>query len=1011
MLSILSTVIVAAVFIANPEIASLDRDPFVAREAIKLEEAMLNELAPNLPTLSWIQSDESSPIITDELLIEDQLTQNVRILKLDRSIGGTCQLSQNLIQTSSFKILISNTSLLNSLEYQGLRLSPSKRYLLIWTSKRRQFRHSSTARYLIYDIERDMIAPISSNPFKSSQPKLANSFVVLDSFVQNANSLSTKENLISEDKDHDLFQSVKWFNSDTKNSQGDSLILFQHNDIYLISDLLGGKKTFENTTVDFMPIRITFTGKLDEFSNGIPDWLYEEEILTDRSAFDFSPQTDSLAFISFNDSLVDMMEFSYYGLNVIPKTRKIRYPKAGRVNPQVKVNLIDNIRIILNSSLDSNKRQPFIKELSLPEDLGSSQHYLTQIKWLTNDILGIVWLNRAQNESFILTCSRQANWNCIKNLELRSEEGWLEMTDDLVPFNEKFYLTLIYKPAQDPNVGSYKQVALISLSGHNNLTYVTDRASEVTAINGVDKDSSILYYTAIPEGQPGQRQVYWTSLTRSRGSKIPRCLTCDHYQQECTYNNIKISPSSAYYIFECDGPSVPKIELRYNLLKNENCPCSQDNRSLPTMNDNNSTKTVRLAPNCSSPIWEVENNQQLRDKLETQKAMPITMRLDVPIAGTNYSANVILLLPPQFGYRAVFRPPSSLDLNMVRSQRTTSGTYEGINRPLHSHLTLQTIGEYTKQIPSGQKYPMVVEVYGGPGSQFVDYRFKLGFGHYLASNRRIIHAMIDGRGSGFQGNKRMYELYHRLGSVEILDQLDVISYLTKNLSFIDSNRIGIWGWSYGGYAAASALALSNYIARMQRLSRDLNPLPGAVKGLPLVRITDRTKLGGSLECAASVAPVTNWLLYDTAYTERYMSSPYQNEQFDQFLAGDHVQYDKNISERVEKSLNPFDIYGSFTDKSTILDLPDVNPRYRKASLLNKIAAIDRKRFLLIHGTADDNVHFQQSTLLMRQLIDHNVMFETRVYPDQDHGINNRSDKLHLYSTLSNFFSECFDMAF
>lgn len=80
-------------------------------------------------------------------------------------------------------------------------------------------------------------------------------------------------------------------------------------------------------------------------------------------------------------------------------------------------------------------------------------------------------------------------------------------------------------------------------------------------------------------------------------------------------------------------------------------------------------------------------------------------------------------------------------------------------------------------------------------------------------------------------------------------------------------------------------------------------------------------------------------------------------------------------------------------------------------MLEHIANIDSKRFLLIHGTSDDNVHFQQSIMLMKRLIQKNILFETRIYPDQDHGIGNKADKLHLGMTLSNFFAECFNMAY
>lgn len=127
------------------------------------------------------------------------------------------------------------------------------------------------------------------------------------------------------------------------------------------------------------------------------------------------------------------------------------------------------------------------------------------------------------------------------------------------------------------------------------------------------------------------------------------------------------------------------------------------------------------------------------------------------------------------------------------------------------------------------KYPLLIHVYGGPGSQNVNEQFKMNFGKYLAGSRDIIFAYVDGRGSGYQGEAHKYELYHKLGTVEVEDQIEAARYLRDNMPYINRNAIGIWGWSYGGYATAMALAKDN---------------------------TDPV-----FACGISVAPVTSWLLY------------------------------------------------------------------------------------------------------------------------------------------------------
>lgn len=1040
-LSLISSVIVAAIFIVNPEIATLERRPFVAREAITLEESMLGELSPSQFVSQWLLGSESTRDSLDELLFED--SKNINLLSLptaDRlrsSCERSCNSSSNLHPTP-FTTLVANTSLLASLDYQGFRLSPSKRYLLIYMARRRQFRHSSTAKYLIYDTKLDLISLLSTRPFQSNEPVQANSYQTIDSAAPLFTTLNSY--LSYQYNEYTQFQLVRWFSmgSDEDSEKQDSLIMIQDNDIYILSNLSATDPLqTRSRSFDFLPKRLTYSGRAGEIFNAVPDWLYEEEILGDRAAFEFSPRGTRLAFMTFNDSLVEEMPFSIFGDLLIPKIRRIRYPKAGRVNPTVQIQVVEDLR---SFSQQQHNSLTTLKSLRMPDSLNARQHYITQIKWLTNDKLALVWLNRLQNESFIMICSRELDWSCQENLHMISQGGWLEMTDELYPYKGDSYITLMYKNSSDPSVGAFKQVVRVSMVGSNNFTFLTDRQSEVTNINGLDERLGIVYYTATPENQPGQRQIYSSHIHRTGAQKVSNCLTCDHHPDECSYNNIKMSSSTSHYIFECDGPSVPRIELRRN-IQAYGAPLDliEANRS--------STSIVERNSSIESLLWVVERNQQLREKISHLKAMPLTLRLTVPLADSNMSANVMLLLPPQLGYRTVFKgPPNSTP---TRSQRGTVGTIEGIERPLHVHFTPETIGEYMRQIPSGHQFPMVVEVYAGPGTQHVDFRYKINFGHYLASSRRTIYAIIDGRGSGFQGTSRMYEVYHRLGSIEVQDQIEVVSQLTRNFSFIDPDRVAIWGWSYGGYAAAMALAQSNARSANLNMNGSTYPASGNHTKVGQKRLSNlllgqlgynpRLKLvdDGVFECAASVAPVTNWLLYDTAYTERYMSSPYLNERFDDRSGGDHALHSSLagkalasseearvgmliVKERTNEWLASnqtniraisMDPPSSSSSRVVTLDLPDLNSRYKAASLLEQVANIDKKRFLLIHGTADDNVHFQQSIMLMRKLIQQNVMFESRLYPDQDHSIGNRPDKLHLGSTLSNFFAECFDMAF
>nr|CAD7400600.1 unnamed protein product [Timema cristinae] len=188
-----------------------------------------------------------------------------------------------------------------------------------------------------------------------------------------------------------------------------------------------------------------------------------------------------------------------------------------------------------------------------------------------------------------------------------------------------------------------------------------------------------------------------------------------------------------------------------------------------------------------------------------------------------------------------------------------------------------------------KKYPLLVVVYGGPDSFQVTERFQVDWSTYLTTNKSYIYAAIDGRGSGLKGNNMLFAGYRQLGSVEITDQINVTKHLQDTLGYIDSSRSAIWGWSYGGYSTGMVLAKDSQ---------------------------------NVFKCGMSVAPVSDWIYYDSIYTERYMGLPIVSDN----LGG-----------------------------------------YVESSLINKVAELKGKQFLLIHGTLDDNVHYQQSMMLARAL--------------------------------------------
>ena len=215
---------------------------------------------------------------------------------------------------------------------------------------------------------------------------------------------------------------------------------------------------------------------------------------------------------------------------------------------------------------------------------------------------------------------------------------------------------------------------------------------------------------------------------------------------------------------------------------------------------------------------------------------------------------------------------------------------------------------YYIQLPIGfdksKKYPVLLTQYSGPGSQSVRNRWSLDWEDALPHEGYIV-ACCDGRGTGFRGEKFKKCTYADLGRREVEDQISFARYLAKQ-EFVDAERIGIYGWSYGGFMALNC----------------------ALHGEGLFRM------------AIAVAPVTSWRYYDTIYTEIYNGLPQDNPK----------GYDDNSPLTHAKKLS------------------------------------DRTRLLIIHGTADDNVHFQNTMEMCRRLNAAGKQYDMMVYPDQNHSM-------------------------
>jgi dipeptidyl-peptidase-4 len=220
-----------------------------------------------------------------------------------------------------------------------------------------------------------------------------------------------------------------------------------------------------------------------------------------------------------------------------------------------------------------------------------------------------------------------------------------------------------------------------------------------------------------------------------------------------------------------------------------------------------------------------------------------------------------------------------------------------------------------------KKYPVYMNIYGGPGHNEVtdswdgnDYMY-----HQLLSEKGYIIVSVDPRGTMYRGTEFKKSTYLQLGKLETEDIINSAKTL-QALSYVDPNRIGIMGWSYGGFMSSLAI----------------------------------TKGADVFKMAIAVAPVTSWRYYDNIYTERFMRTPQEN------ASG----YDENSPINFVKQL--------------------------------------KGKYLLIHGSADDNVHYQNTMEMINALVKADKQFDLFIYPNKNHGIYGGNTRNHLFNMMLNY---------
>lgn len=405
--------------------------------------------------------------------------------------------------TNSSSFFMDNTTF-KDLDASSYTVSPNNKYVLLPYNVEKIYRHSTRAKYKIYNVE-------------------------------------TKGTEALQGPDGDELQYVSWAPS------GESLVFVQSNNIF-----------YKKRALQSSYSQITDSGEMWQIFNGIPDWVYEEEIIQTNNAIWWSPTGRYFLYAVFNDSEVRRFDLTYYGEpnQQYLDSHPIAYPKAGTRNPTFRLMIYDT---------DNNVST----EIKPPNVFQNIDHYFTTVTWQNSDNVLISWLNRAQNVSILSICSVLSQ-KCKENYREESDSGWVDIMPPNLPYFTKdgsYYFLIL--PQKEGKHGSFNHIAMINASTsvdiakqvYGSKVFVTTGLWDVEDIVGYDNANNTIYFLATKTGSPTSRHLFSTTTLRDDTAFLkPTCLSCSE-GADCQWVGASFSSSAQNYMLNCLGPSVPTYTL------------------------------------------------------------------------------------------------------------------------------------------------------------------------------------------------------------------------------------------------------------------------------------------------------------------------------------------------------------------------------------------------------------------------------------------------------------------
>jgi dipeptidyl aminopeptidase/acylaminoacyl peptidase len=776
-----------------------------------------------------------------------------------------------------------------------------------------------------------------------------------------------------------------------------SIVFIESNDIYYVPDFAAshsGSGSSSSAAAAATPatgdtgsvgsflgsnkyMRLTKTGSIsDSIRNGMPDSLYRAHIFNqpNEATIWWSPDGRYLAYLSFDDALVEPSPIEYYDTHpgqqqphhqqqqqpsdsagpgsYLPGIHYEKYPRAGGINPRVSVHVVDLSASSTGGDSGDIEQSTIlapselIKQQQLDQRLG---YYVTYVGWLAPAVTGagqshpnrllVMWSNRAQSMSMLSQCentnergslfgSRANAWKCdiLTTFSQRIPPNLDAKQTILSSMNANGTRLIFFAlPRPDSIIGDHYHVAMLK-GDERAPKYLTHGEFDIDRLISYDAEADALYFEA-KIGDKAERHLYQISSVTQIARRRTRCLTCE-LDEPCGYNSAHIAPGARYFVHECLGPSVPKTYLR--LLKPRPAAAYNQQTGAPAATLV-STGAADQQPASRQPAAEstANNNQN----------GTIGMLSSINVLGSNPHIEQLMRTKQM---------PIEKFIAIKSNQQV----------PCDAYIKLYLPNEIDED--KDKRFPLLIES-SEIDTHNVWKRFDLDWGKYLASKKQIIYARMDcirtrasssgsaaaggGPAAGYHYSSSASASSGRLDDDQALantsplfnakDQVDAIKFMADNVDlfpYIDRRRIAIWGPN----SAAAYVALAT-------------------------TINDDSKL---IQCTIAVSPITNW---------RYMSS----------YAAEHY-----------------------------LGLPWLNSnslKYEQANLLRRSYEFSLRKLLIVHGTADEQVHVQHSMQFIKSLTEHHitggVLHQMQLYPDVGHSLEHV--RRHFYLTLDGFVDRCF----